>query len=186
MHWFIAAVQECKAAAQEHLHFLRSLSCVGFGNIDSDGDLTSIRPVSSSSSIIDLPTPPSNHGLGLRPIVIAGKLFHNAIFGTYEPKTRTVVLNEPALSCPFKDIVYLDNCDFKVLAESSNGNMIVTFTHVNINAWRVIASVPYHVAQSRPKQPFRPSLASLEQQHSPAPPPPVRLMPHTQSGSNQF
>lgn len=118
--------------------------------------------------------------------MIAGKLFHNAIFGTYEPKTRTVVLNEPALSCPFKDIVYLDNCDFKVLAESSNGNMIVTFTHVNINAWRVIASVPYHVAQSRPKQPFRPSLASLEQQHSPAPPPPVRLMPHTQSGSNQF
>ncbi|GCB25822.1 hypothetical protein AAWM_08707 [Aspergillus awamori] len=57
MHWFITAVQECKAAAQEHLRFPRSLPCMGFGNIDSEGDLTSMRPVFSPSSII---TPPAN------------------------------------------------------------------------------------------------------------------------------
>ncbi|PYH94457.1 hypothetical protein BO71DRAFT_429932 [Aspergillus ellipticus CBS 707.79] len=76
MHWLSTAIQKCKIAAREHLCFPR-VPCMEFDN--SEGDLTSMRPASSSLWANELPALSLSHYPAPRPIMIAGILLHNPL-----------------------------------------------------------------------------------------------------------
>lgn len=84
--------------------------------------------------------------------VVENNTGRNPIFGTYDPGTETVLVEAPDVSIPFKHTVSLRCCDFKIIGQmplSSNGYVLVSFTHVNIRAWNVFVRVPVKFAQSR-------------------------------------
>ncbi|KAE8130818.1 hypothetical protein BDV38DRAFT_276479 [Aspergillus pseudotamarii] len=171
MRWFSAAFQNLRAAVQKYLSFMGSLPCPAFETIDSEEDLTSLRPLSSSSTV-QLPTPP------LSQVVVAGKPLKNAIVGTYEPRTKIIVLDGSHLPIPFKAEVPLQSCKLKRFESeptlSSNGHIDVSFTYVNIKAWTAVVSVPYRDVKV---QLARSAFPAYQQDYDyPAPPNPVRLM----------